>query len=65
MKPIPFKEMNKILLVPLGEPVHDIEDLSVFRDVGQVISCWKLSLVDRLLILLTGRMWLRINTKRN
>lgn len=60
MKPRPFKEMTKILTAPLGEPDQEIEDLPVFRDGRQIISCWKLSPWDRIKALCFGRVWLGV-----
>lgn len=60
MKPRPFKEMNKILTAPLGEPDQGIEELPVFRDGQQIISCWKLNPWDRIKALCFGRVWLGV-----
>ncbi len=65
MKPIPFKEMNKILVIPLGIPVHDIDDLPVFRDGEQVISCWKLGFWDRMNAVIFGKVWLGVLGKKS
>lgn len=55
MKPIKFKEQNTVFAedqpkyLPL--PVHKTKD-------GQIISCWKLSLLERLKICISGKLWL-------
>ena len=62
-KPIEFKESNS---VQLGYDDEDkdfvVKDLPSFRNDIEVISCWKMSLKERLLILLTGKLWARIVT---
>lgn len=55
MKPIEFKEQNctyaenQPAYLPL--PAYKSED-------GQVISCWKLSFIERARLLLNGKIWL-------
>jgi len=55
MKPIEFKEQNVVFAkdqpqyLPL--PARREED-------GMVITCWKLSFIERVKILFTGKMWL-------
>lgn len=59
MKPIKFKEQNCIIAenqepyIPL--PAHKDED-------GLVISCWKLSFIEWIQIIFTGKMYLGILT---
>ena len=59
MKPIKFKEANVTFAENQPEylplPAHKTED-------GQVISCWQLSLSERIKILFNGKVWLRILT---
>ncbi len=58
MEPIKFPESNATLTGggsdKFAEPV---EDLPVFRGHGQVVSCWRLSLRERLAVLLYGNVW--------
>jgi hypothetical protein len=59
MKPIEFNEKNCVFAenqpeyIPL--PVHKTDD-------GIVISCWKLTLKERLKILFCGNLWLSVMT---
>ncbi len=59
MKPIEFNEKNCVFAerqpeyIPL--PVHKTED-------GIVISCWKLTLKERLKVLFCGNIWLSVMT---
>lgn len=39
---------------------QDVKDLPVYRGGGQVISCWRLAWRERLRLLFTGKVWLRI-----
>lgn len=54
MKPISFKEQNGVYAKDQPEylplPVHKTEE-------GLVISCWKLTWKERMLVFLTGRLW--------
>lgn len=54
MKPIKFKEAN-VKLVLTG-----CEDLPAFADGVQVISCWKMSLKERIRALFSGVVWMGI-----
>ena len=55
MKPVPFPEQTAVLArnqpeyLPL--PVHRAAD-------GTVVSCWRLTLRERLRLLFGGRLWL-------
>lgn len=59
MKPIDFTETNVMFArdqspyLPL--PAYKSED-------GEVITCWQLSFVERIKILFSGKMWLRVLT---
>jgi hypothetical protein len=64
MKPIPFKEMNKILTTPLGKPEPDCGDLPTYIGGGQIISCWRLDFWDRIRALIFGRIWLGVMGKK-
>ena len=55
MKPILFKEANGTLL---GK--GDVQDLPVFRDGKQVISCWRIPFWQRITLLWKGRVWLYV-----
>ena len=59
MKPIKFKESN-ITLTGQGE----INPLPAFRDGRHIISCWKMSLKEKLSALLFGRVWLIVKSSK-
>jgi hypothetical protein len=59
MKPIEFKEAN--FTFAINQPQY--RPLPTWRgDDGTVISCWKLTRKERLKLLFTGRIWLRVLT---
>lgn len=58
MKPIEFAESNQVLLPP--EKVPNCESLPVWSDGHQCVSCWKLSLRDRLIALIFGKVWIAV-----
>ena len=62
MKPIEFKQQTQILAEDQPEyinlPVHQ-------DDSGIVTYCYKLTLWERLIILITGKMWHRVMTFGN
>ena len=56
MKPIPFKEQN----ITFAENQEDYLPLPAFKNdsaMGEVISCWELSIKERLKILFSGKLW--------
>lgn len=59
MKPIEFKEQNIIFAKDQPEykplPAHKVSSPR-----GEVISCWKLSLTERIRLLITGRLWVSL-----
>ena len=61
MKIIRFKEVN----VVFAEDQPEYLPLPVFKSKepeGECISCWELSLKERIKILFTGKMWLSMWT---
>lgn len=59
MKPVPFFEQNNVYAENQPQyqplPVHKTAD-------GEVISCWRLSIFERVRVLFTGRIWFRTLT---
>lgn len=53
MKPIKFKEANKTY----AETQPEYLPLPVYEEDGKVVCCWKLSVRERIKVLLTGRIW--------
>lgn len=60
MKPIKFDEANKNLLKPQNMTDEECSNLWVFTDGRQCISCWKMSLKQRLSALIHGKVWLSV-----
>ena len=63
MKPINFKQSNKVL----GKPKNWNEkkpcaSLPVNTYDGNCISCWKLSIKERMSILFFGKIWLWVKS---
>lgn len=59
MKPIKFKEYNKIY----AENQKPYISLPVYEDDiqgGRVFSCWQLSFKERIKILFTGKLWIYV-----
>ena len=59
MKPINFKQSN-LNLIGKGE----IKPLPAFRDGQHIISCWKMSLKEKLSALLFGKVWLIVKSSK-
>ena len=59
MKPIKFKYCNVVYAENQSE-YQDLPALKLETDNGEVVSCWKLSFKERLIILFTGKMWLSL-----
>ena len=55
IKPIPFKESNRTL-----KGGENADDLRVFSDGRQSVSCWKLTFIGALKILFTRKIWLGV-----
>ena len=60
MKPIDFYQSNETLIGPKDS---DVVPLPVWRDSAHVLSCWKLSLWERVKIMMTGKVWLWVEGK--
>jgi hypothetical protein len=58
MTPIKFPEQNSTL----AEEQPQYIPLPVCVLPNEIISCWRLTLRERLKLLFTGRLWLRIQT---
>ena len=61
MKPIKFKEVNCIY----AENQKEYLPLPVHKDnspQGGVVSCWKLSITERIRVLFKGEIWLELLT---
>lgn len=59
MKPIEFKHQNVIFAKDQPEYVP-LPALKINSPTGEVISCWQLSIKERIKILFTGKLWLSL-----
>ena len=60
MNPINFKEATNVLKKPENMTDEECGSLPVYTDGTCCVSCWKMSLKERLAALLFGRVWLII-----
>jgi len=60
MKPIIFREYNKMLHKPVSLTDKKCSSLPIFNGEGQCISKWKLSAMERIKIAFTGVVWLSV-----
>jgi hypothetical protein len=60
MTPTEFNEQTTILGKPSGMSDEECGSLPIFSDGNQTISCWKLSLKERLQILIFGKIWVGV-----
>lgn len=60
MKPVEFKEQNKNLLKPSSMTDEECGSLPVFSDGELCVSCWSLSIKERIKMLFTGVLWLGV-----
>lgn len=59
MKPVEFKEQNVVFAANQPEYLP----LPAYRSAdGRVTSCWECSFLERLLIMLTGKVYLQLLT---
>ena len=59
MKPIFFKEHNKVY----AKNQNPYLPLPVYEDNiqgGRVFHCWKLTFIERFMILFTGKLWINV-----
>lgn len=59
MKPIKFKHSNVVFAKDQPE-YQQLPALKLDTPEGEVISCWKMSIKERIIILFTGKMWLSL-----
>lgn len=59
MKPVEFKHQNVVFAEDQPE-YGKLPALRIDSPTGEVISCWKLSLKERVKIVFTGRIWLSL-----
>ena len=57
MEPVKFKEQN-IVFAENQDPYLPLPAFKCDTPQGEVISCWKMSIWERVKVLFTGRVWL-------
>ena len=56
MKPIKFKEVN----VEYVKNQDTYKTLPAYKNdspMGEVVTCWKFTFIERIILLFTGRLW--------
>lgn len=61
MKPVTFKEQNCTFAENQPEYLS-LPALKFDTKEGEVVSCWKLSFIERMRILFTGKLWVGLCT---
>jgi len=62
MIPINFPESNRVLIKPNNMTDKECHPLPILNIEGQCISCWRVSFIEKLQILVNGIIWLRIRS---
>lgn len=57
LTPVKFKQANRVYRAPETMSEEECGSLYIFTDDQCTVSCWSLSLFQRLYILFTGRIW--------
>ena len=60
--PTKFPQANKCLTKPIDMTDEECSSLWVYNNGVECISCWKLSLWQRLMVLIHGRVWLGVHS---
>lgn len=64
MKPIKFKEQNIIYTKPESMTDEECGSLPTYQGDGKIISCWKMSIKERIKVLFSGVIWFGVLTQR-
>ena len=59
MKPIKFKHQN-VEFAKNQDEYNTLPALRIDSPQGEVISCWKLSIIERVKLLISGKIWLSL-----
>ena len=65
MKSIKFKEQTGVLLKPYDMTDEECESLPIHFTGEQYVSCWKMSIKERLRALFFGKTWLYVRSKNS
>ena len=60
MKPIEFKEQNILYTKPADMTDEECGSLPAYKDGMNNISCWTMSIKERLKVLFTGVIWINV-----
>ena len=60
LTPVRFPEANKNLLKPSDMTDEECSNLWVYTDGAECVSCWKLTLKQRISALFHGKIWLGV-----
>jgi len=61
MKPVTFKDQN--IVYAEDQPEYTpLPALRINNPAGDVVTCWRLSFLERVEILFTGRIWLSMKS---
>ena len=60
MKPTTFNEQTKVLTKPFNMTDIECGTLPVYSDGNQCISCWGLNFIERVKLLVFGKIWLQV-----
>lgn len=64
MKPVEFKHQN--IVFAKDQPEYTpLPALKLNTPQGEVISCWKMTLKERIIVLFTGRVWISLLSFNN
>lgn len=56
MKPVKFKHQN--IVFAKDQPQYQpLPALKIDSPNGEVVSCWKMNIIERVIVLFTGRVW--------
>lgn len=57
MKPVEFMEQNKTLTKPKNMTDKECGSLHVYVGNEMIVSCWKMTILERLKFLFVGKVW--------
>lgn len=60
MYPVDFPESNRTLNAPEG--MSDCKPLEIYTDGVKCVSCWKLSIIERVSAVIFGRVWIYVRS---
>jgi len=60
MKPIKFPQSNSVLVAPRNMDSTVCENLHIFREENNIISCWQISWKELFKLFRTRKIWLYV-----